>query len=599
MNRVLEDRRKKVPTVSKMTSMVKGGIWKNSEDEILKAAVMKYGLNNWARIASLLTRKTPGQCKARWFEWLDPSVKKTEWTRDEDEKLLHLSKIFPTQWRTIAPIVGRTAHHCQERYEKLLDETQGRLTLDEHDPRKLRPGEIDPTPEIRPAKADAVDMDDDEKQMLQEARARLANVHGKKATRKAQEEMVKEAKRLSEMQKEKELRAAGVFAPPKRLKRGEMDYNKEIPFETQPHAGIHDLGAEETPRPSISLDGLSAQKLEGRTKAQEESKQRKEDKERLKKKREAETAEQLVAKAEQETVAFRKINRLVLPDEDDSMDEESSNESETENETQSYYKARSLLRQLPQVENEIELEAPEFEEPEEEEVLDQDRGDIAISGMDIEEARYFVSQSVLRKLPRPTLSEFEYKPGDSDVMRLINQEAAKLLATDALEHPVKGQRPNPSASKADRKKYSLDELKNAQAAVSELASRLDQVSVDDIPFPPAPELTEVLERKLRKSTESKAQKIHVLKEQAKSILAGDERTMLQVDEDMRETARELASVQRSIRTIKLNIPREDAEWNSRLEDMSEKVKREKARNKEFQDKYMRLSQLMKFMNSQQ
>ena len=27
----------------------KGGTWKNAEDEILKAAVMKYGLNQWAR----------------------------------------------------------------------------------------------------------------------------------------------------------------------------------------------------------------------------------------------------------------------------------------------------------------------------------------------------------------------------------------------------------------------------------------------------------------------------------------------------------------------------------------------------------------------
>jgi hypothetical protein len=40
----------------------------------------------------------------------------------EDEKLLHLAKIMPTQWRTIAPIVGRTAAQCLERYEKLLDE---------------------------------------------------------------------------------------------------------------------------------------------------------------------------------------------------------------------------------------------------------------------------------------------------------------------------------------------------------------------------------------------------------------------------------------------------------------------------------------------
>jgi pre-mRNA-splicing factor CDC5/CEF1 len=97
-----------------MRIMIKGGVWKNTEDEILKAAVMKYGKNQWARISSLLVRKSAKQCKARWYEWLDPSIKKTEWTREEDEKLLHLAKLMPTQWRTIAPIVGRTPAQCLE-----------------------------------------------------------------------------------------------------------------------------------------------------------------------------------------------------------------------------------------------------------------------------------------------------------------------------------------------------------------------------------------------------------------------------------------------------------------------------------------------------
>ena len=38
--------------------MIKGGYWKNVEDEMLKAAVMKYGLNKWAKISSLFPRKT-------------------------------------------------------------------------------------------------------------------------------------------------------------------------------------------------------------------------------------------------------------------------------------------------------------------------------------------------------------------------------------------------------------------------------------------------------------------------------------------------------------------------------------------------------------
>lgn len=32
-----------------------------------------------------------------------------------------MAKLMPTQWRTIAPIVGRTPAQCLDRYEKLLD----------------------------------------------------------------------------------------------------------------------------------------------------------------------------------------------------------------------------------------------------------------------------------------------------------------------------------------------------------------------------------------------------------------------------------------------------------------------------------------------
>ena len=48
-----------------MRYILKGGVWKNAEDEILKAAVMKYGLNQWERVSSLLVRKSAKQCKAR------------------------------------------------------------------------------------------------------------------------------------------------------------------------------------------------------------------------------------------------------------------------------------------------------------------------------------------------------------------------------------------------------------------------------------------------------------------------------------------------------------------------------------------------------
>mmetsp|Transcript_24235 Transcript_24235/g.45997 ORF Transcript_24235/g.45997 Transcript_24235/m.45997 type:complete len:800 (+) Transcript_24235:95-2494(+) len=266
-----------------MRILIKGGVWKNSEDEVLKAAVMKYGLNNWARVSSLLARKSPKQCKARWYEWLDPNVKKTEWTREEEEKLLHLAKLFPTQWRTIAPIVGRTAYQCLEHYEKLLDQAQGRDEMDENDPRRLKPGEIDPHPENKPARADPIDMDEDEKEMLSEARARLANTRGKKAKRKAREKQLEEARRLAALQKRRELKAAGVSTMKKFRQRGNrIDYATEVPFEAVPPIGFHETGPEETPKIALGLANVTLQAVEERTREEEEKRMRKDDERKLK-----------------------------------------------------------------------------------------------------------------------------------------------------------------------------------------------------------------------------------------------------------------------------------------------------------------------------
>ncbi|KIY74125.1 hypothetical protein CYLTODRAFT_364482 [Cylindrobasidium torrendii FP15055 ss-10] len=265
--------------------IIKGGVWKNTEDEVLKAAIAKYGKNQWARISSLLVRKTPKQCKARWYEWLDPSIKKTEWSKTEDEKLLHLAKLMPTQWRTIAPIVGRTATQCLERYQKLLDDAEAKESEElglsgpsddigpsADDVRRLRPGEIDPDPETKPARPDPIDMDEDEKEMLSEARARLANTQGKKAKRKARERQLEEARRLAVLQKKRELKAAGIITRHKTKKKG-MDYNADIPFEKKPAAGFYDTSDEQA-KVSIAPVGQSLRRLENKRKPDLEDEER-------------------------------------------------------------------------------------------------------------------------------------------------------------------------------------------------------------------------------------------------------------------------------------------------------------------------------------
>ncbi|KAF5752034.1 putative cell division control protein [Tripterygium wilfordii] len=298
-----------------MRIMIKGGVWKNTEDEILKAAVMKYGKNQWARISSLLVRKSAKQCKARWYEWLDPSIKKTEWTREEDEKLLHLAKLMPTQWRTIAPIVGRTPSQCLERYEKLLDAA---CVKDENyepgdDPRKLRPGEIDPNPESKPARPDPVDMDEDEKEMLSEARARLANTRGKKAKRKAREKQLEEARRLASLQKRRELKAAGIDNRHRKRKRKGIDYNAEIPFEKKPPPGFFDVADEDRPVEQPKFP-TTIEELEGKRRVDIEAQLRKQDmaKNKIAQRQDAPSAI-LQANKMNDPETVRKRSKLMLP----------------------------------------------------------------------------------------------------------------------------------------------------------------------------------------------------------------------------------------------------------------------------------------------
>ena len=323
---------------------LKGGVWKNSEDEILKAAVQKYGKQQWARVASLLNRKTAKQAKARWHEWLDPAIRKTEWSRQEEEKLLHLAKLMPAQWKTIAPLVGRTATQCQEHYEYLLDQAAGvgsggeaggaaaggdGTSSTEQSIRNaaLRPGQIDAHPETRPAKPDPIDMDEDEMEMLQEARARLANTVGKKAKRKQREKMLAQAKRLADLQKRRELKQAGLLSKQakkaqKAKAKREIDLGVEIPFHKPAPAGFHDVSGEDAKAESIRqkrLKDVDFQKVnenQYRTRDREAAAARKREEARLRileQSNEKYASAAAAAKKEEEEILVRPRGTLNLP----------------------------------------------------------------------------------------------------------------------------------------------------------------------------------------------------------------------------------------------------------------------------------------------
>lgn len=198
-----------------MKIYIRGGAWTNIEDQILLAAYMKYGGNQWLRIASLLPKHSASQVKARWEEYLDPTLRKSPWSNKEDEKLLHLARIMPMQWRSISQYFGRSAYQCVERYRELIDKASGTPHIADNES-AVEHGMM-PNYETLDSIPDAVELTQEEKEMLAEARARLANTQGKKARRKARERQLEVLRKVTALKKKRELEAAGLVVQEKNL----------------------------------------------------------------------------------------------------------------------------------------------------------------------------------------------------------------------------------------------------------------------------------------------------------------------------------------------------------------------------------------------
>ena len=193
-----------------------------------------------------------------------------------------------------------------DKAQKKAIESSGGAVDDEHDdPRKLKPGEIDPNPETKPARPDPIDMDEDELEMLSEARARLANTQGKKAKRKARERQLEEARRLAALQKRRELKAAGIELRRYGKKKREVEYNREIPFAKAPLPGFYD-----TENEKFSKEDFQFKKPRQDA---DKTKQPQSNRERKRKENEQPAASLAELIQENKSEPSRKRSKLVLP----------------------------------------------------------------------------------------------------------------------------------------------------------------------------------------------------------------------------------------------------------------------------------------------
>ncbi|XP_059508734.1 v-myb avian myeloblastosis viral oncogene homolog-like 2b isoform X2 [Stegostoma tigrinum] len=97
--------------------------WSAEEDEKLKKLVNQYGKNDWRLIASNFSNRTDLQCQHRWLKVLNPELVKGPWTKEEDQKVIELvQKHGPKRWSLIARhLKGRLGKQCRERWHNHLN----------------------------------------------------------------------------------------------------------------------------------------------------------------------------------------------------------------------------------------------------------------------------------------------------------------------------------------------------------------------------------------------------------------------------------------------------------------------------------------------
>jgi hypothetical protein len=115
------------------------GSWSPEEDEIVRKMVAEnVGDVKWSAIAAKLPGRIGKQCRERWFNHLDPDIRRGEWTGDEDRVLYEAQRHFGNRWCEISKILpGRTENAVKNRWNS----STMRKWLKEHD---LQPGNGQP-----------------------------------------------------------------------------------------------------------------------------------------------------------------------------------------------------------------------------------------------------------------------------------------------------------------------------------------------------------------------------------------------------------------------------------------------------------------------
>ena len=96
--------------------------WTNMEDMRLLKAIHKLGLENWNEVSQFVGNgRTRSQCSQRWIRVLDPRISKSNWTKEEEAKLVELVLLYGEKsWAKVSSKMGnRSDVQCRYRFQQI------------------------------------------------------------------------------------------------------------------------------------------------------------------------------------------------------------------------------------------------------------------------------------------------------------------------------------------------------------------------------------------------------------------------------------------------------------------------------------------------